>query len=164
MGLFAFLRGWFGGARRGREDEDGPGLEAVIDALEALRAPALRLEPGGRGFNRLGGLPALPPGLAWPEWRGRPLAFLLQLDLASLPRLPGLPELPASGLLWWFYDAQQSTWGFDPEDRGSWRLLYAAEAMPADCALAPPPSRCCIAPADTSDTADTAAGWCAARS
>lgn len=139
MGLFDVLRGWFGGARRERDDEDAPGLEAVIDALEALRAPALRLEPGGRGFHRLGGLPSLPPGLDWPEWRGRPLAFLLQLDLATLPRVPGLPELPASGLLWWFYDAQQSTWGFDPEDRGSWRVLYAADATPADCAPAPPP-------------------------
>ncbi len=138
MGLFDILRGWFGAPRRAPDDGDAPGLEAVRDALEALRAPALRLEHGGRGFNRLGGLPSLPPGLEWPEWRGRPLAFLLQLDLATLPRVPGLPELPEAGLLWWFYDAGQSTWGFDPEDRGSWRLLFA-EAAPADCSPQAPP-------------------------
>lgn len=32
--------------------------------------------------------------------------------------------MPREGRLLFFYDAEQSTWGFDPADRGSWLVLY----------------------------------------
>jgi uncharacterized protein YwqG len=34
---------------------------------------------------------------------------------------------PASGLLSFFYDADQSTWGFDPADLGSFAVLFAPD-------------------------------------
>lgn len=79
------------------------------------------LSPGG---SRIGGLPDLPPGVAWPSWRDQPLAFLAQIDLSELSELPVARVLPDSGLLSFFYHADQETWGFDPEDLGSWRVLW----------------------------------------
>ena len=33
--------------------------------------------------------------------------------------------LPASGILYFFYNQEQETWGFDPKDKGSWQVLFA---------------------------------------
>jgi len=31
-------------------------------------------------------------------------------------------------MLYFFYDQQQETWGFDPEDKGSWHVLYTPKS------------------------------------
>lgn len=92
-------------------------------------------EAGGR--SRLGGLPDLPPDFEWPRWKGQPLAFLAQLDLAKLPRLEQLADLPATGMLYFFYDYDQSTWGGDPNDIGSWRVIYSPDSVALRRATAP---------------------------
>jgi uncharacterized protein YwqG len=81
------------------------------------------------GTSRIGGLPDLPPGVSWPEWQGLPLAFIAQIRLEDLDDDDN--PLPAGGLLSFVYDAEQRTWGFDPADRGSWRVFYfdTAEAL-----------------------------------
>jgi uncharacterized protein YwqG len=80
------------------------------------------------GSSKLGGLPDLPPGIEWPSWRGQALAFLGQVNLTEVSSFPCARILPQSGLLSFFYDSDQGTWGFDPEDKGSWRVLYSADA------------------------------------
>jgi uncharacterized protein YwqG len=35
--------------------------------------------------------------------------------------------MPKSGLLYVFYDQEQGTWGFDPKDEGSWKILLFPE-------------------------------------
>ena len=80
------------------------------------------------GASRIGGLPDLPAGVAWPEWRDGPLAFIAQLKLEDLAGFPACAELPATGQLLFFYEAEQATWGFDPADRGSWQVIYAESA------------------------------------
>jgi uncharacterized protein YwqG len=93
--------------------------------LNSLRKPALQLRwSGRRGFSRIGGRPVLPPGFAWPSWKGQPLAFLCQIDLGALPADAATAELPRAGFLYFFYSAEQETWGFDPMDAGSWRVFY----------------------------------------
>jgi uncharacterized protein YwqG len=92
---------------------------------------ALHLAAGGDGASKIGGLPHLPASLEWPQWKGERLAFLAQVALAELPRPAPLAELPTEGMLYFFYDPGQSTWGFDPADRGSWRVLYAPAAAGA---------------------------------
>jgi uncharacterized protein YwqG len=89
-----------------------------------LAQPAVHLRPEPRThFSRLGGLPNMPAELPWPEWNRKPQSFLAQLDLAEIHAV--LPSfLPASGLLYFFYDQEQSVWGFDPKDIGGWRVLY----------------------------------------
>lgn len=106
---------------------------ALIDRhrpyLDSLIRPALRLvKADAAGRSRLGGLPDMPESLSWPEWQDRPLAFLAQIDLGELPPESGELGLPSSGLLFFFYDSQQEAWGFDPADRGAWRVLYAPAA------------------------------------
>lgn len=51
------------------------------------------------GDSRLGGNPDLACGTPWPQVDGRPLAFVVQLDLAELAPLGCAPPLPADGLL-----------------------------------------------------------------
>lgn len=55
------------------------------------------------------------------------------LDLAEVTSNESDLALPPAGLLNFFYDAtEQETWGFDPNDAGSWRVI------PADPATARP--------------------------
>jgi len=100
-------------------------------ALTQAARPALALLPSAAPTrSHLGGLPEVPPGFVWPTWKGRALSFLAQLDLAELTPPPDLAALPREGLLQFFYDPEQSTWGFDPEDRGSWVVLHQPSAGP----------------------------------
>lgn len=56
------------------------------------------------GQTRLGGAPDLPPSLPWPEVDGTPLTFVAQFDLGELSRRGAASELPAHGLLSFFYE------------------------------------------------------------
>ena len=93
------------------------------DVLAATALPALELTtaPSGGGRSRTGGLPDLPPEVEWPRWKGRSLGFVAQIDLAEQDPLPGFP---VDGTLLFFYEAEQETWGFDPEDAGSAAVIY----------------------------------------
>lgn len=77
------------------------------------------------GTSKLGGSPDLPPGVGWPEWKGEPLSFIGQFRMPDVTEYDAEGVLPRSGMLYFFYSASQETWGFDPADRGSWRVLYA---------------------------------------
>ncbi|HEY5994070.1 MAG TPA: YwqG family protein [Gallionellaceae bacterium] len=103
-------------------------LMEMVKTLQQHQRPALHVipAPAPGAFSKIGGLPNLPSAIAWPEWGAQPMSFLAQIDLAELPQPSPLPELPASGYLYFFYDAEQSTWGFDPKDRGSWAVVYSA--------------------------------------
>ncbi|MGW4895408.1 DUF1963 domain-containing protein [Kitasatospora sp. NPDC004240] len=93
---------------------------------EPLEGEPFEGEPLGgeraRPVGRLGGLPALPDGIDWPEFDGRPMQLLAELDCAAMaaafrdgPALPGGPDspsapaaedwpLPEEGLLLFFHD------------------------------------------------------------
>ncbi len=104
------------------------GFEDVASAAENASRPCFRLVPAAEEDvsprSRLGGAPDLPDIALWPLWEGVPLAFLGQIDLGELAELNPDTPLPKEGLLSFFYDADQRTWGFKPEDRESWRVLY----------------------------------------
>lgn len=129
----------------------------ATDILRLARS-AVRLEPSRcdsarlrAGASRFGGAPDLPADFVWPVHEGRPLAFLAQLDLATLPAVEG-SDLPTRGSLAFFYEVESMKWGFAPEDRGcahvAWldgNPLVVTEpprgcARFASCALAPAPS------------------------
>ena len=99
-------------------------LEDVLAQMREARRKALHLV-GGTGGSKLGGLPRLPSSMEWPTWDGDPLAFLAQIALDELPGSSPLATLGGEGMLYFFYDARQSRWGFSPDDRGSWRVIYA---------------------------------------
>ena len=76
------------------------------------------------GSSKFGGLPDSPQGFTWPIWNERPMSFLCQFSLSDITGLDQDENLPSEGLLSFFYDSEQSTWGFDPKDRGSWAVQY----------------------------------------
>jgi len=74
--------------------------------------------------SRLGGQPALPDSDSWPRKGGKPLACVAQINLAEVATVHIFSELPKSGLLIFFYDADAQPWGFDPADKGSFAVRY----------------------------------------
>lgn len=52
------------------------------------------------------------------------MAFLCQIDLAELHSAEGPDWLPHEGILLFFYDLEKRSWGFSPDDRGSWAVIY----------------------------------------
>ncbi|WP_406086762.1 DUF1963 domain-containing protein [Kitasatospora purpeofusca] len=98
------------------------------DRVGAAALPGADAVPVGR----LGGLPALPAGTAWPEAGGRPMQLLAQLDCAALATAfrstgPGAESwpLPAEGLLLFFHDE----WLSDFTGRGC-RVLHVPAGAP----------------------------------
>ena len=111
-------------ARGAPAQDPAAATRAVIAALRPLAKRAVVLEQADRPpVCRLGGAPRLPASTAWPDRKGRPLAFIAELDLAAL-RLVGGPDwLPASGILHLFFDAEEEPWGFDPADHDGWKVI-----------------------------------------
>ena len=101
-------------------------LEPHRARLEALLAPAARLQPGGEPVARLGGAPRLPAGMAWPASPARPMSFIGELDLAALRRTApsAAPLLPDHGRLALFYDVEEMRWGGEPPDGAFFRLVH----------------------------------------
>lgn len=129
------------------------GVEEHAERLMALRRPSIRLvvdaeryidedDPHWKfedveeddspvGASKIGGLPDLPPGVAWPTIEGMTLSFLAQIRLADLRGLPGAEDLPDSGLLAFFYDADartnydaEGTWCWPVRHRGGTRVIH----------------------------------------
>src|SRR5260370_42272534 len=103
------------------------GLDRLSAAIRAQSQPSLRLiagKPSAQAVSRLGGRPNLPKEIPWPVRQdGQPLSFIAQLDLSTQPQVRGLP-LPKSGSLFFFYDADEQPWGFDPKDKGCAQVIY----------------------------------------
>ena len=107
--------------------------------LDSLRKPAVHLVASPqRGFSQVGGKPTLPAGFEWPAWNGKPLNFLCQIDLKAIPADADIGPLPRIGYLFFFFSAEQETWGFDPKDIGSWRVFYFEKLENAAEASCPP--------------------------
>lgn len=114
-------------------------LKDVAGEVHSLLKESIRLvgnpvDHPPPGTSHLGGMPDLPDGSAWPAWQGKPMSFVAQIRLEDIARFPPAHDLPSSGLLSFFYDAAQETYGASPEDRGGWKVAYfetAASLKPA---------------------------------
>jgi uncharacterized protein YwqG len=108
------------------------GLSRLLKDLDFIAKPSVRLyttptDEGNLsiGASRIGGIPDLPPRIPWPEWKGLPQSFIAQIHLDDVRQYDTNAELPQTGMLWFFYDAQQQTYGADPADRGGWRIIFS---------------------------------------
>ncbi|AGF53508.1 sll5081 (plasmid) [Synechocystis sp. PCC 6803] len=72
----------------------------------------------------LGGKPLVSSSINWPRKNDKPLGFIAQLDLSEINNEQAIEWLPNSGRLLFFYDFYEWPWGFAPEDRGGWAILY----------------------------------------
>lgn len=80
----------------------------------------------GLGKSKFGGRPDLPIDFHWPEWKGMSLSFIAQINLAEVGKYDTENYLPKSGIMYFFYDAaDQTVWGFDPDDKDSSRIVFA---------------------------------------
>lgn len=120
------------------------GIAELAPTIVSLARPCIKLIPqkaGGKesplGKSRVGGRPDLPPGVEWPRWRDRPLSFLAQIELEALAGFPDAGVLPRHGLLSFFYDSLQETWGYDPQHAGSWRVIWTQDKNLAPRPLPP---------------------------
>jgi len=107
------------------------GLGRVEPALDALALPGIGLSPDvvdqamlPLGCSKMGGQPDLAPGTLWPHWRGAPLAFLAQFNLAEVAPYDIEHALPPTGMLSFFYEAEAQPWGYEASDRGAWQVIY----------------------------------------
>jgi hypothetical protein len=104
------------------------------DELDDVRAPAIwfRRRAGGQSLSKLGGLPTLPSGIAWPRQHetGTPLHFLTQIDLSQLPRTPlesapHAPVFPRSGILFFFADmVEEMLWDENGGPFATTRVIF----------------------------------------
>src|SRR5215218_5327230 len=129
-----------------REGLASAGLrDHVAEAIAGYAVPSLEFSAATSttvpmGATKIGGRPDLPKETPWPRRSNRvrevamepvlgaiPLAFLTQVDLAEAARALPADEnpLPASGVLSFFYDAYDQPWGYDPEDRHDFRVIYS---------------------------------------
>ena len=88
------------------------GLLPWADMIFGLAIPAARLVPvegetATKGTSRAGGWPDIAAGTPWPASRDKkPLAFVLQVDLAAVTSLGVAAGLPTTGLLSVFHDVR----------------------------------------------------------
>lgn len=116
---------------RRKTKRDGAKQRDVKALTEGLKVPAVHLvKTIARAPSFIGGVPVLPENVPWPMRDGRRLGFIAQIDLAEVQATARIDWLPASGALLVFYDAAESPWGFDPQDRGSWVILHLRDVCP----------------------------------
>jgi uncharacterized protein YwqG len=120
-------------------------LAWVTDGLLALAKPSLRLllkvtpeKELAVGSSKSGGYPDLPSAETWPTWKGIPLAFVVQINLAEVHSLLPTSLLPPAGLLSFFFDADHVPVGYDPAWRGGWRVLFTEEGETLERIPTPP--------------------------
>jgi uncharacterized protein YwqG len=111
-------------------------LADLVDRLGQLVLPSVRLRTRAApledlplGASRFGGTPDCPAGFIWPERNGIPLRFIAQINTAEVCRFREAKNLNLDGLLYFFYDADNQPWGFDPKDRGGWRVIQGKDQL-----------------------------------
>lgn len=85
------------------------------------------------GQSKFGGKPHLPKGFQWYYYEGeginkkvknRPLSFLAQINCREIHSFDKDKLLPDEGILYFFYELDTMSWGYDPKDVGSARVYY----------------------------------------
>ncbi len=76
------------------------------------------------GASKIGGSPDLPRDIMWFEFNQKPMSFLAQINLSEVFEFDIDNKLPANGILYFFYDADQDVWGFDPKDKDGSKVFY----------------------------------------
>lgn len=92
-----------------------------IDENKKITNPAI---------SKFGGKPYLPADFVWPQFTcaedgiERPLSFFCQINMEDVKAYDRENILPKSGMLYFFYECESFTWGFDPKDAGAARVFW----------------------------------------
>ncbi len=110
-------------------------LTNYFEMIKPLVRPVIKLdltpqdEPDFRlSESKIGGRPALGKMQKWPlNDEGIPLSFIGQLNLAEMKPFDSERRLPENGLLSFFYCGDQDVWGFDPDDKDHFKVLFTED-------------------------------------
>ncbi len=107
------------------------GLKRVSESISknirnAIKLNTRKVKEGdiSIGETKIGGKPDVTNDFVWPEWNSRYLSFIAQINLEEVAQYDLEKLLPSTGVIYFFYDSNQETWGFDPKDEGSWKVIY----------------------------------------
>jgi len=128
------------------------GLEKYFDQLEPIFRNSVRLYQKETdenniaiGQTKIGGRPDLPKEIAWVTETNtevtnerkfllfnskkevtvtKPLSFIAQINLSEIASFDKDNLLPKTGLLYFFYAAEQDAWGFDYKDKNKFKVVY----------------------------------------
>lgn len=116
-----------------RQAEDEPDLDP-----ERMAAFEAAMEQLATGASRFGGVPDLPPGVAWPARDGVPMEFIAQIRLADVAAAGADARLPAQGSLLFFYNSQ---WSSSDMEREAPCCAVVFHDGPDDALVRTPPPR-----------------------
>jgi uncharacterized protein YwqG len=128
------------------------GLGKYFDKLQPLLRKTIRLYQKATdenniviGQTKIGGRPDLPKEITWvtetnivettkkkflifnskkEETISKPLSFIAQINLSETSPFDNDNLLPKTGLLYFFYSAEQEVWGFDYKDKNKFKVIY----------------------------------------
>ncbi|MBN8822380.1 MULTISPECIES: YwqG family protein [unclassified Spirosoma] len=131
---------------------DTNGLGKYFDKLQPLLRNTIRLYQKATdennisiGQTKIGGRPDLPKEISWvtennivettekkflifnskkEEAKTKPLSFIAQINLSETSLFDKDNLLPSTGLLYFFYSAEQEVWGFDYIDKNKFKVIY----------------------------------------
>jgi uncharacterized protein YwqG len=128
--------------RHCRSGSERPDLQSILEPSLRIQLEPAELDDLPIGASRFGGPPDMPEDFQWPVWTAidyefrKPaqrvetgshrseLDFIAQINLADLAPFDIVRALPDAGWLYFFYDATEQPWGFDPRDKGGARVFY----------------------------------------
>lgn len=100
-------------------------LQHHINLLEELSSPCLQARESTKskkiGYSKVGGLPHANKDFNWPNYQGRPIEFIAQLNLAELSG----SNLPNNGILLFFY--ADGTWADKRQHKDFIRVIHIQE-------------------------------------
>ncbi|MDB5303723.1 MAG: hypothetical protein JWM97_1272 [Phycisphaerales bacterium] len=79
--------------------------------------------------SKLGGILTAPKSFEWPKYKGRPLDFLLQVNLSDVDRHNSTGLLPSKGLMTFFYELEEQPWGYDPKNLSFFKVCYFTDGV-----------------------------------
>lgn len=77
------------------------------------------------GQSKIGGRPDLKSGSSWPKSdKGKSLSFIGQVNCEEVSVYDKESIFPKKGLISFFYCSEQGAWGFDPNDKDRFKVIY----------------------------------------
>ena len=135
MGLFDFFK-----KKKNVKEEQVVAInEKLKEILESLARNEILIKMDELGevvnpwSSKVGGRPFLPKSFVWPTFTyygdgvTRPLSFICQINLEELKEYDKDNLLPKKGMLYFFYECESLTWGFDSQDKEATRVFYFAD-------------------------------------
>jgi len=107
------------------------GLSRILAEIDQLIESSIRLYPSyidetqiPLGSSKIGGMPDLPRSIEWPSWESGPMSFIGQVRVSEVKAHDSEGVLPARGLLYFFYDCEQTAWGYLPAHGEGCKVFY----------------------------------------